>query len=101
MRWKRNHLFLRARVAGGPLRDHNPPQHTRCAVLSCALLLALLAWIPKTAAAQHSPISRSNIAVMDHVTLNEHFRALGFKVRGGIARSKLESNSKNTLSSGL
>ena len=98
MRLKRNQLFLRVWVAGGPLMDRKPSRHTCSAVLSCSFVIALLAVMPNIAMAQQSPISRSKIAVMDHVTLNQHFRALGFKVRGGVARSKSESSSNNLRS---
>lgn len=99
MRLKRNHLFPRVRVARGPVTDNSPLLHNWLATLSCALLIAMLAWMPKTTAAQQSAISRPNVAVMDHFTLNEHFRALGFKVRGGIARFKSESSSNNNFRS--
>jgi hypothetical protein len=56
---------------------------------ACALLVAMLAAMPNTAAAQGA--SGSAVRVMDRAAFQTRLKALGYRKRGGIARDKSDS----------
>jgi hypothetical protein len=72
--------------------DKKLSARTAPAIGCCALLFAMLAAAPKTAIAEAASASPSTIVVMDRASLQRHLKALGYRARGGVERSKSDGS---------
>jgi hypothetical protein len=92
MRLKWNALYPLVCAAAEPRTDKNLSARIASAAVCCALLFAMLTAMPKTATAQAPSGSRRAIVKVDRATFEQHLRTLKHRRRGGIVRSKTDSN---------